>query len=194
MPHSPDNVNSDQLSNMKSDTRESHVLLVNNPEGKNNDFTQESWAGVLKTNISKKLEEIPVKKVLLNKKGQGCIVLPDKSTCNNAKDLLKTEFDVTDESKKAKPLLPRLKIHDIEHEKFVSKEALLEKILRKNSRLKTDANAVELTYYDAARKYAVLKVSPKIEEEMMKDPRIFIDMESHHVSKYYHVDVMRRIL
>ena len=49
--------------------RESHVLIIKNPEANNKSFSNETWSNAVKSNISKKLDKIPVKKVLLNSKG-----------------------------------------------------------------------------------------------------------------------------
>ena len=170
--------------------RESHVLIIKNPEADDKVFSNETWSNAVQRNISKKLDKIPVKKVLLNHKGQGCIVLPDKDTCTNAKTLLEKDFEVNHENKKAKPLLPRLKIHNVGSENFESKEKFAEKILQKNTKIKNlceQENSIAVTYYDANRKYAVLKVTPQVKKVLMKDPRIFVGMESFHVSEHYHV-------
>ena len=170
--------------------RESHVLIIKNPEANNKSFSNETWSNAVKSNISKKLEKIPVKKVLLNQKGQGCIVLPNKDTCTSAKTLLERDFDVNQESKKVKPLLPRLKIHNVSSENFDTKEKFTEKILHKNTKIKNlcdQGNPIAVTYYDTKRKYAVLKVTPQVKNVIMKDPKIFVGMESLHVSEHYHI-------
>ena len=66
-------------------------------EENNKSFSDETWSNAVKSNISKKLEKIPVIKALLNQKGQGCIVLPNKDTCTSAKILLEKDFEVTQE-------------------------------------------------------------------------------------------------
>ena len=99
-------------------------------------FSDETWSNAVQRNISKKLDKIPVKKVLLNRKVEGCIVLPDKDTCTSAKTHLETDFEANQENKKRKPLLPRLKIHNVSTENFESKEKFAEKILLKNTNIK----------------------------------------------------------
>ena len=108
----------------------------------------------------------------------------------DANTLLESEYEIKQEKKKPKPLLPRLKIHNIESENFESKEILVEKILQKNNKiriLKENGNHISVTYYDEIRKYAVLKVTPQIREAVMENSKIFVNMESHYVSDYFHV-------
>ena len=170
--------------------RESHVLIIENPEANKKTFSDEAWSNAVKSNISKKLEKIPLKKALLNSKGQGCIVLPNKDTCTNAKTLLDKDFNVNQESKKANPLLPRLKIHNVSSENFETKDKFTEKILNKNTKIKNlceQGNPIAVTYYDTNRKYAVLKVTPQVKNVIMKDPKIFVGMVSLHVSEHYHI-------
>ena len=83
-----------------------------------------------------------------------------------------------------------MKIHNVSHENFESKEKFAEKILQKNSKINNlcmQGDSISVTYYDANKKYAVLKVTPQVKKVMIKDPRIFVGMESLHVSEHFHV-------
>ena len=89
---------------VKSDN---HVLLIKKDD-EDNSFTTESWSDVVSQNISKKLENIPVSKTILNKGGKGCIILPDESSCSDAKLLLQEEFNVEQQTKKPFSMQPRI--------------------------------------------------------------------------------------
>ena len=87
-------------------------------------------------------------------------------------------------------LLPKLKICDVFNYKNGDKEAFKEAILSKNNavnELVNDGKTLEVIFIDGEYNYAVLKVSPEIREIVMRDGRIFIDMQAHHVKDRLHL-------
>ena len=52
---------------------------------------------------------------------------------------------------------------------------------------KEDINDISVTYCDLTKKFAVLKVTPKIRECIKKDWRIFIGMQAFRVTDHHHV-------
>ena len=69
---------------------------------------------------------------------------------------------------------------------------LRNEILAKNSSIKSvlenDANSkIDVIFIDKGNKSAMLKVTPNIREAIMKKQRIYLDLESHHVSDSFHV-------
>ena len=65
-------------------------------------------------------------------------------------------------------------------------------ILRKNSSLSTvlegnSESSLDVIYIDEKFKYAILKSSSNIHQTLMKSKRIYLGMESHHVSEQLHV-------
>ena len=66
----------------------------------NRTFTKESFADVLKNNITKKLENIPVTKSIVNTKGEGILIFPSKTSCEMAKNSLSEVLEVKQSEKK----------------------------------------------------------------------------------------------
>ena len=69
-----------------------HIVVVKNYEG---NFSEDSWATVVKNKVSSKLKSVPVHKTVLNKKGQGCIFLFSEKEKYEAIEVLKSDFKVT---------------------------------------------------------------------------------------------------
>ena len=168
------------------------VLIVENSEADDGNFTNEKWTDVVNRKISKKLKNIPVVKNVVNRSGKGCLILPSEDSLNEAKNALQDDFNVKTQEKKVNKIMPRLKIHNLNVSDCESKEQLLEMILTKNSAIRDGINGastekISVTYLDKTRKYAVLKVIPKLREIIMKTSKIFVGLESLYVSDYYHV-------
>ena len=68
----------------------------------NKKFTKESFAHVLKNNITKKLENIPVTKSIVNTKGEGILIFPNKTSCDMAKNSLSEVLEVKQSEKNRK--------------------------------------------------------------------------------------------
>ena len=182
------------LNPLKKDNPEpvKHVLLVDN-DGENGIFSADSWSDVVKRKISKKLKDVPVNKTVLNKDGKGCIFLPDEPALIEATKILSSEYSVTKSTKTPVVLLPKLKINNLNTEEINTPEVLKEKILHKNPSIKEKLNCdresqLEVLFVDKKKNNAVMKVTPDIRELIMKNRRIFIDLESHHISDSFHVE------
>ena len=168
------------------------VLLVENGDTEDGNFTNEKWSEVAKRNISKKLKNVPVVKNVVSKSGKGCLILPSEDALNKAKNALKNDFTVKTQERKINKIMPRLKIHNLDLPDCESKEQLLDMILTKNLAIQNGisgetSESISVTYFDKTKKYAVLKVIPKLREAIMKTSKIFIGLESFYVSDYYHV-------
>ena len=104
-----------------------HIVVVENHEG---NFSEDSWATVVKNKVSSKLKSVPVHKTVLNKKGQGCIFLPSEKEKHKAIEMLKSDFKVTPSNPaSSKKLSPKLKIHNLKEHRFENTEKLKEAIL-----------------------------------------------------------------
>ena len=104
-------------------------MVVENHE---DNFSENSWATVVKSKVSSKLKSVPVHKTVLNKKGQGCIFLPSEKEKHEAIEVLKSYFKVTPSNcVSSKKLSPKLKIHNLTEHRFENKEKLKEAILEK---------------------------------------------------------------
>ena len=175
----------------KNDSK--HVVVVESKEdGENKHFNNQTWADVLKTNISKKLEDVPVTKTYLNREGKGHIVFPDEKSCNAAKNKLAVDFQVSQSVSKPKVVLPKLKIHNLKMDQFDNNEQLQEHIIKKNEGINAllsgnSKSKLSVLFTDKKYNFAVVKVTPDVREIIMQRSRIYINLESYYVSDHYHV-------
>ena len=168
------------------------VLLVENGETEDGNFTEEKWTEVVNRKISKKLKDVPVVKNVVNKSGKGCLILPSDDSLKKAQNALQEDFNVTTQERKVNKIMPRLKIHNLNLPGGESKDQLLDMILTKNSAICNGitgqtSESISVTYLDETKRYAVLKVNPKLRDIIMKTSRIYVGLESFYVSDYYHV-------
>ena len=68
------------------------MVLVEDEESK---YSQKTWAQVASKQVATKLKTAPVDRAFLNKKGQGCIVLPTEESGKAAVAALEVDFKVT---------------------------------------------------------------------------------------------------
>lgn len=171
--------------------REKHVIILEDKNDSENKYDESTWSQVVKSNISKKLKNVPVQKSVVTKSGQGCIFFPTKDDQAQAHSILQDEFKVSSSTNKVKLLLPKLKVFKIDESyKKEDKEILKADILEKNpyiSALSSDTNVFEVIIIDEKQHFCILKVSPIIREAIMKRGSIFINMESHTVKDNIHV-------
>ena len=184
-----DNKNVSRKTPISADER---VLIVENSSSEGGTFTNESWTEVVNRKISKKLKNIPVVRNVVNKNGKGCLILPSEETLNHAKTALEDEFTVQHQERKINTLMPRLKIHNFTVKDYSSKELLLDMILDKNTYIKDNivgetSENIAVTYMDTTKNYAVLKITPRLHDVIMRTSRIFVGLESAYVTDYFHV-------
>ena len=174
--------------------KEIHSLIIEDTD--NTAFTEQKWSDVLKGSVSEKLHEIPVTKSTLTAKGKGYVVFPDRESRDIAAKALKDDFIVIESDKKLKTLLPKMKIFDLDYFKKDEIEKLKSTIPKKNPKIKAlvDGGATldvifirepsDSDFYS----YAVIRVDPRIREEIIKNQRlIFIGTSSHYVRDHTHV-------
>ena len=172
---------------------EKHVLAVDGSNEDSNDkILPDTWSQVVKSDISEKLKNVPVSKTVLSKNGKGCIFLPDEKGLKDAKEALSGSYRVNATSKKPTTILPKIKINNVNPDTYKSTDELKREILAKNksinSLLENDTNSkMDVIFIDKNSKSALLKVTPDIRETVMKNQRIYLDLESHHVSDSFHV-------
>ena len=173
---------------------ERHAILLENKgdeDGESEAYDQQSWVNVVKSSISGKLKHVPVKRSLVTKSGQGCIIFPTKGDQEQAEALLKDDFNVSVSTKKSKPLLPKIKVFKVDEcytkdDKEVLKMAILEKNPYINA-LVSDNHTFEVLIIDEKYHYCIIKVSPTLRDAIIKRGSLFIDMESHNVKDHVHV-------
>ena len=167
--------------------QEKHAVIVE-PESGN--FNKETWADAVKK-IDGKLKEVPVKKNLITKNGQGCIMFPDKDSQEKAEVALRDDFLITSSSKTSSKLMPKLKIHDLEGYDKDDKPALRDAILQKNPTIRQlindDGKILEVLFIDAQKRFGIIKVSPEIRDVVLKFSTIYIGMRSHHVRDQFYL-------
>ena len=168
-----------------------HSIVVHNND--NNQFDSVSWADIVNTKISQKLKNVPVSKSVVTRKGEGCIILPDEESKENALKLLQEDFKVTDSSKTKKNVLPKIQIRDIDTNTFTSesKDELVNAIKYKCSTLNTmlndPKNSFEVLFISEKDKSAIIKVSPCIRNFIMKRRKVYIGMQSHNVYDHFYI-------
>ena len=169
---------------------EKHVLVIDDLE--EDKISTNKWTQVVKSDISKKLKKMPVSKTVLSKNGKGCIFLPDEKALEDAKQALSDNYRVNATTKKPSMILPKLKINNMNAESYESNNDLRNAIVEKNNCIKSvlenDSNSImDVIFIDKVNKSALLKVTPKVREAIMKNQRIYLDLESHRVSDSFHV-------
>ena len=153
-------------------------------------FNKSAWNDVVKRDIALKLKSVPVKKSSLTKAGQGCLIFPTKEDQEKAELVLKNDFKVTKSTKEPSKLLPKLKVCNLDSYLRNEKDELKEAILLKNHGVKNlveNGGTLDVIIIDDKSKYAVLKVSPQVRNEIMKQGKVFIDMQSHFVKDNWHI-------
>lgn len=183
-----------------NEDEEQHTLTV---ERKNDDGEAESfpnkqlWSQVLKGTIADKLEDVPIKKSALTSDGKGFFSFPDRESRDAAAKTLKDDFIVVESDKKVRNILPKLKILDITGFKKDDKEMFKAKVLKKNGnirRLVEQDKTFEVIYIHEATSetamygHCVIRVDPKIREEVIKNQRLVcIDESSFYAKDQVHV-------
>ena len=187
------NNNNENLNAKEPINSEKHVLIVDGTNEDSNDkISPDTWAQVVKSDISVKLKNVPVSKTVLSKDGKGCIFLPDEKGLKDAQEALTGSYRVNATSKKPTMILPKIKINNLNPDNYQSNDQLKSEILAKNmsinSLLENDNNSkMDVIFIDKSSKSALLKVTPNIRETVMKNQKIYLDLESHHVSDSFHV-------
>ena len=174
----------------ETSSTEKHVLVVDDLQ--EDKISPNKWTQVVKSDLSKKLKKMPVSKTVLSKNGKGCIFLPDEKALEDAKQALSENYRVNATTKKPSIILPKIKINNVKADSYESNNDLRNEILAKNSSIKSvlenDANSkIDVIFIDKRNNSAMLKVTPNIREAIMKKQRIYLDLESHHVSDSFHV-------
>ena len=171
-----------------------HVVLIEDKEEER--FAEDSWATVVKKKAAGKLKNIPIKKMILNSQGHGCIFFPSEQNKLDAVNMLQDDFIVTSSSKPSKKISPKLKICNLQNHNFDCKEEIKEAILRKKMNIQTCLESDDDSFFDVLfiakdsmgkSLFAMVKVSLCITEVILKTKRIFIDLESHFVVDHFHV-------
>ena len=131
------------------------------------ELTEQTWATVTKQKVVLKLKNVPITKIV-SKKGRACIFLPSKKDSEQAVAALESDFKVTVTSRKARRMLPKLKICNIDGHDFVEKEDPKSAILEKNVEIKECLGQNKNSVFDVIfisekgkflSQYAVIKVS-----------------------------------
>ena len=164
-------------------------------EGVAQPFDSQTWADVAKGTISDKLGDIPVKKSILSK-GKGIMKFPDMNSRDLAAEALKEDFTLVKEEGKSNKLLPKMKICDLEGYGKDDLQKLKADILKKSPSIRTmtdSSKTLDIIFIhepadSTGYSYAVIRVDPRIREEIIKNQRrIYIGTTSCHVKDQIHV-------
>ena len=185
------------LYDKKTDT-ETYTLVVEEKtsDGTPQPFTPAKWSDIVRTSMSQKLEEIPVKKTLLTENGKAIMKFPALQSRETAAEALEDDFVIAKEVSKVQKLLPKIKICDLQYYKKEDSDKLKSDISKKNPTLKAlvDGGATfDIIFIHESGNlsgygYAVVKVDPRIREEIIKNQsRIYIGTTSFYVKDQIHV-------
>ena len=173
---------------------ETHALVI---ENKNSEpFSPRQWSDVIKGPVSQKLDDVQVAKSSLTADGKGYVAFPNRESRDIAAEALKNDFVIVEKDKKLRTLLPKMKICDIKYYKKEDTEKLKLDIPKKNPRIKAlieEGATLDVIFIREPSRadlfgYAVVRVDPKIREEIIKNRRkIFIDTMSYYVKDQIHV-------
>ena len=169
-----------------------HSLLIEKIQGQE-DISAGEWTTVVKKDVQKSLESVPVKRAHI-KHGATKLEFLNKEDMDKAESALKDKYTVTSRTKEQKKLEPKLTISDLDSE-ITSKEMLEEKILTKNTFVKhqVDTNGEKLTVLflskdDRGSREGVIQVSAGMREAIRQnDDRLCIDLQRHTVRDRIHV-------
>ena len=158
------------------------ALVINDKK-----YNSDTFASVLKKNLTKKLGSIPVTKATLNKNGNAMIIFPDEDSRDDAQDILEKDFNVSRMKYNHEKNWPKLKIHHIDPQIFNSDKNLLINLIKdKNEMLDSDdIKDISVPFIDQAKKFVILKVSPLTQAKIMKNQRLYIELQSFRVSDHF---------
>ena len=169
-------------------TPSDQVLIIKNIRKEDITATgnKKSFSSVLQKNITKKLEDIPVTRTIINKRDEAVLKFPSVQSCKDAKNLLKDSFDVSNSTRKQPMILPRIKIHHIDPALAeMDKEILSERVLSKNPWMGCEFHDFLITFVEKNLCYAIAKVSPAVYHRLINDGKIFLELSSHKVTEYF---------
>ena len=167
--------------NNKVIDEEKHVVYVESKDESIENFDSNAWTDVVKGKLAPSLKKVPIVKAALNKQGKGCLILPNKKAQEEVRSALENDFKVSVSSKPKKHLLPKLKIYNIDVDKYNDKSILRSALLEKNTQVSTlveGGHVFDVILIDTKWNYAIIKVSPEIRNVINTRNRLFIDMES----------------
>ena len=178
---------------------EKHALIIEQKTGTGDtqSFSKLQWSDLLKGTVSEKLNEVPVTKSTLTTDGKGYVTFPSRESRDIAAEALKDDFVVVEKDRNRKTLYPKMKICDLEGYKKTDTDKLRSIIPKKNPRIKKlmdEGAAVDVVFiHEPSTKefyggYAVIRVDPRIREEIIKNRRrIYIDTTSYYMKDQIHV-------
>ena len=174
-----------------------HSLLVQPKDTAQKSFTNQAWAEVVKTSLTTKLNNVPVKKAVLTSSGMGYMLFPDKNTRDEAAKNLEEDCTVTVHDKNIKTVYPKLKISGIPKECFNKDniDELRNELINKNSFVKSliDMDKIfDILFIvenkDSNFSSAIVKVDPSIKEAILSHgSRVFLGLSSCRVTERYHI-------
>ena len=167
-------------------SQEKQVLIINDIEKKDIE-NNKSFSNALKENLSDKLQKIPVMKSTVNREGKAILIFPTPETCAQAKESLKTAYNVKNSDRKPTIIQPRLKIHNLDPQLTqYDKKELRNKIVSKNEALEnaTDDEFM-ITFIDKKQYFAIAKVSPDVHKKLTNNGRVYIELWSNRVSDHF---------
>ena len=177
---------------------ETYTLVVEDkmPDGTAQPFTPTKWSDIVRNTMSQKLEEIPVKKSLLTESGKAIMRFPDLQSREAAAEALADDFVIAKQVSKVQKLLPKIKICDLRNYKKEDSEKLKSDISKKNPTIRAlvdggatlDIIFIRESVNPSGYGYAIVKVDPRIREEIIKNQRrIYISTTSFYVKDQIHV-------
>ena len=184
---------------VKEEPVRSHSILLGElqEEGQDEDreeMTHGKWTTVVKGDVAKSLESVPVVKARYLKDGSARLDFETKEDMAKAENALKDKYSITSRTREQKKLDPKLTISDLDAE-ISTKEILEEKLLLKNDFLnhQKDTNGEKLTVLFLGKDYrgnleGVIQVSAGMREAIRRnDDRLCVGLQRHTVRDRIHV-------
>ena len=162
------------------------------------DKEENPWNLVSRKGLAEKLGAIPTEDFTVKKGGKtATLKFGTKEAKEKAKETLANDYNVKDESKELKKLLPRLKLDRVdpsllEGDKDTVKAVIKQSLLLKNPQLtealKDDKQSLEVIHFDKKNRYVVLKVTPAIKALIKADrSRLYLGCKVQEAMDYVHL-------
>ena len=155
-------------------------------------ITDQLWTTVVKSNMRKKLQKLPVSNSYITHNGVPTLTFPSAQARDEAAEVLKSDFKVTTQSEPLKTLSPKLKILDVAQELIQeSDEHIIEELRLKNpciDELMSDGNELKIIYKKKEDNMIVIRTTRKIKEVIKgMNNRIYLGLQLLNVRDHIHL-------
>ena len=167
-----------------------YKLMVEEQSGEK--ITDQLWTTVVKSNVRRKLQNLPVSNSYMTQNGVPTMTFPSAQTRDEAAKVLMEDFTVTSLSEPLKTLSPKLKILDVAQELIQeSDEHIIEELRLKNScidKLMSAGDELKIIYKKKEDNIVVIRTTRKIKEAIKAmNNRIYLGLQLLNVRDHIHL-------